>query len=279
MPKKKSTTQNDAELLKALEITDEDLKDLSERIHQQEQNLTGREKADTKYNHSNVYIIDVINNIDEYIIPELQEACKLLWYKNIFTFMCSNREDGGSAYIILGSLSDENTEIFKQIMKKYPENFTIDEWRHNYFRLQIPDVTKMSEKEISSAFVRLASNLVLQDIQNVYYINSEDYLIKCGCYDEVPNPDYVEVTEPMPTTASLEVLDEWFAKINCPKTIKVFDKNKMTKSFREYVSENGDENRTDFELKRVYEHPYFLKKHLEYVKAKEIEEKENDRSL
>ncbi len=279
MPKKKSTTQNDAELLKALEITDEDLKDLSERIHQQEQNLTGREKADTKYNHSNVYIIDVINNIDEYIIPELQEACKLLWGKNIFTFMCSNREDGGSAYIILGSLSDENTEIFKQLMKKYPENFTIDELRHNYFRLQIPDVTKMSEKEISSAFVRLASNLVLQDIQKVYYINSEDYLIKCGCYDEVPNPDYVEVTEPMPTTASLEVLDEWFAKINCPKTIKVFDKNKMTKSFREYVSENGDENRTDFELKRVYEHPYFLKKHLEYVKAKEIEEKENDRSL
>lgn len=279
MPKKKSTTQNDAELLKALEITDEDLKDLSERIHQQEQNLTGREKADTKYNHSNVYIVDVMNNIDEYIIPELQEACKLLWSKNIFTFMCSNREDGGSAYIILGSLSDENTEIFKQLMKKYPENFTIDELRHNYFRLQIPDVTKMSEKEISSAFVRLASNLVLQDIQKVYYINSEDYLIKCGCYDEVPNPDYVEVTEPMPTTASLEVLDEWFAKINCPKTIKVFDKNKMTKSFREYVSENGDENRTDFELKRVYEHPYFLKKHLEYVKAKEIEEKENDRSL
>lgn len=279
MPKKKSTTQNDAELLKALEITDEDLKDLSERILQQEQNLTGREKADTKYNHSNVYIIDVINNIDEYIIPELQEACKLLWDKNIFTFMCSNREDGGSAYIILGSLSDENTEIFKQLMKKYPENFTIDEWRHNYFRLQIPDVTKMSEKEISSAFVRLASNLVLQDIQKVYYINSEDYLIKCGCYDEVPNPDYVEVTEPMPTTPSLEALDEWFAKISCPKTIKVFDKNKMTKSFREYVCENGDENRTDFELKRVYEHPYFLKKHLEYVKAKKIEEKENDRSL
>ena len=152
--------------------------------------------------------------------------------------------------------------------KKYPENFTIDEWRHNYFRLQIPDVTKMSEKEISSAFVRLASNLVLQDIQKVYYINSEDYLIKCGCYDEVPNPDYVEVTEPMPTTPSLEALDEWFAKISCPKTIKVFDKNKMTKSFREYVCENGDENRTDFELKRVYEHPHFLKKHLEYVKAK-----------
>lgn len=279
MPKKKSTTQNDAELLKALEITDEDLKDLSERIHQQEQNLTGREKADTKYNHSNVYIVDVINNIDEYIIPELQEACKLLWDKNIFTFMCSNREDGGSAYIILGALSDENTEIFKQLMKKYPENFTIDEWRHNYFRLQIPDVTKMSEKEISSAFVRLASNLVLQDIQKVYYINSEDYLIKCGCYDEVPNPNYVEVTEPMPTTPSLEALDEWFAKKSCPKTIKVFDKNKMTKSFREYVSENGDKNRTDFELERIYEHPYFLNKHLEYVKAKEQEEAEAYRTL
>lgn len=279
MPKKKSNTQNDEELLKALEITDEDLKDLSDRIHQQEQNLTGREKADTKYNHSNVYIVDVMNNIDEYIIPELQEACKLLWSKNIFTFMCSNREDGGSAYIILGALSPENNEIFNQLMTKQPENFTIDEWRVNYFRLQIPDVTKMSEQEISSAFVKLASSLDLQDVQKVFYINSEDYLINCGCYDEISNPDYVEVTESMPTTASLEVLDEWFAKINCPKTIKVFNKNKMTKSFREYVCENGDENRTDFELKRVYEHPYFLKKHLEYVKAKEIEEKENDRSL
>ena len=72
---------------------------------------------------------------------------------------------------------------------------------------------------------------------------------------------------PMPMT-NLEEVDKWFKQISCPKTKKVFNKNKMNKSFEEYVKENGDENRTDFETGKVYDSPYFLKKHLEYLNLK-----------
>ena len=69
----------------------------------------------------------------------------------------------------------------------------------------------------------------------------------------------------MLTKASLEELDEYFAKSDIPKTIKVFNKDKMSKSYKEYVRENGDENRTDFTTGKVYSSPYFLKKHFEFT--------------
>ena len=230
--------------------------------------FNGEKKLDTKYQYSYVPMIEVIKNIDEYIIPELQEACKLLWEKNIFTFMCSNRNDGGAAYIVLESLSAENIEIFKKLQTQYPEHFTLDSWRHNRFRLEISNTTKMSENKISSIFLKLANNFVEQDIQDDFYLTKEDYLLSCGCYDEVPNPNYVEDIGPMPMGTSLEELDKWLAKGREPKTIKVFSKSKMTKSFEEYIKENGDENRTDFETGNVYDSPYFLKRHLEYIELK-----------
>lgn len=48
----------------------------------------------------------VAQDIDEYIIPECQEACKYLWAKNIGTFMCSNRsESDDTKYILLNNMS------------------------------------------------------------------------------------------------------------------------------------------------------------------------------
>ena len=130
------------------------------------------------------------------------------------------------------------------------------------------DMEKMTEKEISDAFVKIANLFKVQDVNHDFYQDAENYLIQCGCYEEVPNPNYVEDKGPMPTSANLEELDKWLAKVGEPKTIKVFSKSKMTKSFEEYVKENGDENRTDFETGKVYESPYFLKRHLEYVELK-----------
>ena len=82
-----------------------------------------------RYNYTEVSMETVESDIDEYIIPELQEACKILWSKNIFTFMCSNREDQNMAYILYLTLSDENNKILESLKKKYPNNFTYSEFR------------------------------------------------------------------------------------------------------------------------------------------------------
>lgn len=234
---------------------DNDLEDISSQATISFKEET---KRDAKYQYRHVSMTEVIANIDEYIISELQEACKSLWDRNIFTYMCSNREDDDEAYIVLEKLSPENTEIFEQLRKKHPENFTIDYWRYNRFCINIPDVTQMSEEEISSAFLKLSSYFVPQDVQNDFYLTKEDYLILYGCYKEVPNPNYVEDVDSVPIVATLEEIDKWFEKSGQPKTIKVFSKNKMTKSFEEYVKENGDEHCTDFNTGKVYRSPYFL---------------------
>lgn len=57
-----------------------------------------------KYGYGKVDMLEVMNNIDEYIIPENREACKLLWSKNIFTIMCNNY-DNDESWITLSKLS------------------------------------------------------------------------------------------------------------------------------------------------------------------------------
>ena len=106
-----------------------DFDELIRSIRSLEEEAKTTEKRDTKYEYCYVSMPEVEANIDEYIIPELQEACKSLWKRNVFTFMCSNRNDGGSAYIILESLSPENKEIFEQLKKDHPEYFIFDNYR------------------------------------------------------------------------------------------------------------------------------------------------------
>ncbi len=234
-------------------------------LREQELVALSKPPASQQYNYTYVSMPEVERNIDEYIIPELQEACKTLWSKNVFTFMCSNRNDGGAAYIILEKLSPENQAIFEKLKKKSPANYLFDTYR-NANRIQIPCVTDMSYEEISKEFLKLISPLKPQEVQSRFYISKEDYLISQGCYDEVPNPDYDENPGPMPTTADLKILDAWFAKCNTPATLKVFNPNKMTKSFEGYVLDNGDLDRTDLKSGKVYENAYFLDKQKKYEK-------------
>ena len=223
----------------------------------------GNNKVDTRYQYMHVGMTTVMNDIDEYIIPELQAACKALWEKNIYTFMCSNREDVVPAYIILLPLSDENKNRFEALKQTNPGYFIEN---RGYDCINIPDVTKMSEEEISNTFLTLISNFVKQDVQPNFYQSAKDYLISCGCYEEIDNPNYVKMDiNDFAASVSLENLGS-FVDIEEP-TIKVFSQDKMEKSFEEYVYENGDENRVDFSTGNVYVEPYFLERHLEFVKS------------
>lgn len=244
-----------------------------------EQKPIEHQEFDRRYQYSAVPMPVVEANIEEYVIPELQEACKSLWAKNIFTFMCSNRNDGGSAYIILEDLSDENKAIWNKLQEKYPENF-----RYNVVRkansIRIDDVSAMSEEEISNEFMKLCEDFILQDVQSNCYKTAEDYLVYCGCYDETPNPKYKMPTSDSGILGDIDINDleavrkaimEYDAIHDIRKTIKTFNKNKMTKSFEDYVRDNGDEDKLDRATGNVYKSTYFLKKHLDYVKSQKQE--------
>ncbi len=245
-------------------VSADEEKKIQEQVRNAEQKAMQEkvENISQKYNYSYVGMEEVIKNPDEYIIPELQNACKKLWEMNIFTFMCSNRNDGGYSYIILEKLSDENQEIFNNLSKKYPKNFIFDHYRNAY---RIDCFTeKMSEKGIAKKFDFFIKDFKPQDVQDKFYITKEEFLISCGCFKEIPNPNYVENVGPMPTTLSLKDLDAWFAKADQPKTIKVFDESKVVKPIEQYLKEKGVKT-YDPETQRIYVSEFFLNRHLDYV--------------
>ena len=49
-----------------------------------------------------------------------------------------------------------------------------------------------------------------------------------------------------------------------PKTITIFDKTKMTKTFEEYLLEDGKMDLLDVDTGNVYNDPLFLQRHREY---------------
>lgn len=235
--------------------------ELQKRVKELETNIA--EGKPKKYNYTYVGMETVMQNPAEYIIPELLEACKMLWSMNIFTFMCSNREDYGHSYILLEKLSDENQAIFDEIRKKHPKNFIYSQYRKCF---GIDFYTEnLSEQEIVERFEKAINHFVPQDIQNTFYLTREQFLLDCGCYKEVPNPKYVENPGPMPMGTDLSTLDEWFEKCHQPKLIKEFDESKVIKPIEEYLKEKGVTT-YDPKTKRIYQSEFFLKRHLEFEK-------------
>lgn len=88
-----------------------------------------KDNSANNFNYAGFSIDKIINNPDEYIVPECQEACKKFWNMNIFTASCSNRretinEDGSiKKYIMVSHLSDENKKIFENLIESNPNNY------------------------------------------------------------------------------------------------------------------------------------------------------------
>lgn len=202
---------------------------------------------DTKYQYTSLDVELVMKDPDEYIIPELQSACKKLWAMNIFTVMCSNREDGGHSYIWTSILSEENQAIFDKLKRRHHE-FS---GRKNA-TCKIDFFTEgLSEEAIENMFDNVISRFKPQDVQKDYYQTIEEFLIDCGCYREIPNPN---------KTA------------NQPKFIKVYDATKVKKPIAEYLKEKRIET-YDPETQRIYRSEFFYKRHLDFVaNSKQSEE-------
>ncbi len=245
------------------------------KVKDAEEKAMQKKPADlsTKYHYSYVGMEEVLQNPEEYIIPELQAACKKLWSMNIFTFMCSDRNDGGHSYILLEKLSDENQAIFDEIRKEHPQNFIFSQYR-NCFGIDFK-TENLPEQDIAEMFEKAISYFKPQDVQSPFYITREQFLINCGCYSEVPNPKYVKNPGPMPIGTDLKALDEWFAKVDQPKMLKIFDEAKVAKPMEAYLKEKGITT-YDPKTERIYASEFFFQRHLDFVeRSADAEEEKN----
>ena len=99
----------------------------------------------------------------------------------------------------------------------------------------------------------------------------QDFLIEyCGCYDEIPNLNYIEMKPVWEMELSKEQIvdhmqkyDEWQDSPASKKTFKQFNPNKLTKSANEVAAEKG----MIIDGDRVYLSEFHYKKHQKYLKT------------
>ena len=217
-----------------------------------------------KYEYSAVSMQDVASDIDEFIIPENQKACLLLWSKNIFTIMCNNYENDES-WITISELDEHNQSVFDEISKKDPRLGST--WGGRGFRIPI---VPGKGKDTFKGFKPLIELFSMQDVQREGYLTIEEFMAYyTECYKEIPNPDYVEVEMPDPdkyedTIQYIKALDRFNELAFRPQTIKIFDDSKMIKSFEEYVNESELKGLYDSDNGRVYKNKFYYDAHMKY---------------
>lgn len=116
----------------------------------------------------------VMENPEQYIIPECLECCKLLWSKGIDTTQCSNNEDRLEIWVELATLtlSEENKQILEELKEK-DKRVEFFEGLHNTHEYRLI-VDRIDNPNASQQLCEIASNFVLQDTNQ--YITDEAIL-------------------------------------------------------------------------------------------------------
>lgn len=222
--------------------------------------------SETAYKYSVIDMKSVINDIDEFIIPENQKACQLLWSKNIFTKMCNNY-DNVDSWITIHLFSPENRELF-DALSKVDEHFG-KTWGGIGFRVPIrPGIGK----DTYEAFKELIDLFPMQDVQKDGYMTEEEFLMDyMHCFRMVPNPNFHFLPKP-----KIEDYDDmvqfsrdfsaYIDSTMVPREIREFDSSKMTKSVAEYVAESRFAGLYDETEGKIFYNDIYYNGHLRYKK-------------
>lgn len=124
----------------------------------------------SRYEYPEVNIDAVMNNPEEFIIPECLEACKSLWSKNIPTRMCSNYSFDSYIWIDFVLTSDQNIELFYELAKN-DNHYAID-GRLHAFRV----CSNLKGIDAVQELVRLVDVFAVQDVTKIDYQTAEDFL-------------------------------------------------------------------------------------------------------
>lgn len=146
------------------------------------------------YQYSSVWMPIVIENPEQYIIPECLKACKCFWRKHIPTFMVSNYNDPDYLYVLIQDLSETNEAIFKKLMQEHPEHYYYDNFRKTY-GIYMSGVSEESSENLAS----LTAPFKIQDTKE--FFSEEEFLerykttggeyemdMETLCMIQLPNP-------------------------------------------------------------------------------------------
>ena len=226
--------------------------------------------SENAYQYSKVDMQFVVDNIDEYIIPENQEACKLLWSKNIFTIMCNNYENEES-WITIGGLDESNQKLFDEMALK--DSRFGNTWGGRGIKVPIVPVPGA---DAFSAFKPLIEMFAMQDVQKEGYMTKEEFLTyRCDCFKMIPNPDYIEIQQPVmgEDEEPLEFMkrwDEYMYHTMIPREVRTFDESKMTKTFDEYLQESEFADFYDEDNERIYYNDFYYQAHVKYKEKNKV---------
>ena len=236
------------------------------------------EEFNLKYEYGSVRTDKVAENINEYIVPECQQACKSFWSKNIMTFMCNNyNEPDDTKYVLIGSdLSEENKKILDRLLEEDPEHYYYSKYRNAYgIRLQGNDLQIVSQK-----LANLTDPFKMQDIHEGKMTREEFLMDIVGLvkYQENPEFDKYHKDNPRPKMEDFQnPMDYWDAldrydELEPPMRIRLLDDKGMTKSFEEYLKEYGYQDLYDSKNDIIFVSDFYKNAHLRYLKYKaEIE--------
>lgn len=159
--------------------------------------VSSKEKVDTRYQYSYVELEEVMKNPEEYIIPQCLPACRLLWDKNIETFMVSNNEDD-DLYVLLSNVSSENMAIFRQL-SSIDSRFITDHYRNTIgIAVKGRDDVAMQELEALTGVFELQDTLRYQTVddflESYKYTGGELFIDEAGDIHRKKNPALQDIT-------------------------------------------------------------------------------------
>ncbi len=201
---------------------------------------------------------------EKFIIAECIPACKILWDKNIHTYMASDFGDN-DAWIELDtrSLSKENLEILKNLRDFGAKS--VGRYHEGTLVFEVEGMGKHAQNKL----VELAELFKMQDVpQYSGYYNGQDFLFHiCDCYKTIKNDKHIPQDVLVAKLQRHEISgEEYMQAYDEPEYRYVFDETKVTKSIPEYMKEKGlDLDLYDQQDDRIYFSQYYKEQHLKYV--------------
>lgn len=191
-----------------------------------------------------------------WIIEECVPACQILWEKNIYTFMCSDGlDDDAWISLEIDCLSPENIDILRSITGNDGSS---------YGRGSL--IANGKGKGAQEQLIKMAELFVMQDVPEKYaVISREELLRRCGCFVQIPNPEYKAFDDDGMEGYGPEDLEEYCRRLYTPEFIEQLDESKVTKSIEEYASDVGAIIDPDTGI--IYDGKFHYDKHLKYIES------------
>ena len=229
-----------------------------------------------RYAYVSTDIRTVMNNEEEYIIPENRRIIEYLWDHNIVTKQTNNYENDYS-WVQIGKLSEENDEIFFSCVNDRDMAFRDEEKEPKIssargFSVPIKPTPGVDTFE---AFKPLVDLLKPQDVQKDGYMTIEEFYIYCtDCWQIVDNPEYNPLPAPRYEDYSNpveygEAYDKYAESVNVKRRIKVVDESKIVKPLEEYLEETGYSGCYDEEEGKIFHTRRLYEGHMRYKNMEE----------